>query len=279
MDALLERVRLWVEAAGIDVDIAFADERCTGPSEGTQTLLAIGPLTLSLTGAHQIPDQTKRTIQIIAELVWTEYQQTLAQSILVHEIRNPLAVVAGQVELLRREIGPHPRLASIERAVGRIEQQLKTSQGIPDGFWSEFAVAEVLDQILTDLAPLADGKHIRWLLAVKTVTVYWNRETFWQILFNLVKNAIEAAPPHGIVELGATSYEHGVRVWVKTHGVDIPPEVKARLFRQPASVKGPDRGVGLLLSRNLATESGAELVYDDKTGFTLLIPSRTSRQK
>ncbi|MCY0878520.1 MAG: HAMP domain-containing sensor histidine kinase [Firmicutes bacterium] len=277
-DMLSEELKMWFHALGL------ADESVANANHAAQAALDCGSassggsVSLKLTGSVDSWN-ADRVMQGMAELARMAFRQQWTLWTLVHEVRNPLSVMLAQVELLSREIGAHPRLESLARAIERIDRQLQAATGAPARSWSTFALAEALEPILTDLAPLAETKRLRWLIAVKGVSATWDQEAFWHIAFNLVKNAIEAAPVRGVVEVGADDDEHGARFWVKTPGVVIPPHVRSRLFSEPTSVKGPQRGLGLMLCRNLARELEAELSYTEDRGFVLAFPSKTSRQK
>lgn len=64
-----------------------------------------------------------------------------------------------------------------------------------------------------------------------------------RVLFNLVKNALEAVDPGETVTLGAGS--DGDFVWFSVHNASVmPPEVQLQLFSRAFSTKGRGRGLG-----------------------------------
>jgi signal transduction histidine kinase len=70
-------------------------------------------------------------------------------------------------------------------------------------------------------------------------------------MINLLKNALEATPVHGSVEVGVDSNSDTIRFWVKNDQV-IPEDIQAQLFQRSFSTKGTGRGIGTYSIRLLA---------------------------
>ncbi len=97
-----------------------------------------------------------------------------------------------------------------------------------------------------------------------------------RVLGNMVRNALEAAPPGGVVTLGFARDSSSCRFWVHNPGV-MPEKVRGRVFHRYFSTKGPDRGLGtysmkLLTEEYLRGEVG--FTSDERCGtrFTVTLP-------
>lgn len=64
-----------------------------------------------------------------------------------------------------------------------------------------------------------------------------------RVLVNMLKNALEATPAGGVVEVGVFESEGKVRFWVKNAG-EMPEHVRKQVFQRSFSTKGGDRGLG-----------------------------------
>lgn len=100
-----------------------------------------------------------------------------------------------------------------------------------------------------------------------------------RILGNMVKNALEASLPNGIVTLG-TSVDRGMlKLWVHNETV-IPKEYQQRIFQRDFSTKGTGRGLGTysmkLLGRFLSGEVSFSSSDESGTCFTLGLPLEVS---
>ena len=90
-----------------------------------------------------------------------------------------------------------------------------------------------------------------------------------QIVLNLVRNAREAvAERQGHIRIATRAVEQGVEITVADDGPGVPAEIRERLFTPFASGKATGSGLGLWLSRRLATRVGGSLDLIDNEGST-----------
>jgi C4-dicarboxylate-specific signal transduction histidine kinase len=203
----------------------------------------------------------------------------------VHELRQPLAGIKAIAQLVATS-ATDPGLV-IERA-GAIERYAEMMEALCDRLRAyarsepvrasagDVAVAvraalDLLKQLLrkppvsveTDLAPSLPP------VALDSVGVQ-------QVLINLVRNAREAvAEREGHIRIAARPAADGVEVTVADDGPGVPAEVRARLFTPFATGTATGSGLGLWLSRRLATDAGGSLELVDAPGgatFRLRLP-------
>jgi signal transduction histidine kinase len=212
---------------------------------------------------------------------------------MVHEVRNPLAVMRNYLELLGARLPPGDRVHEI--AV--LKQELDRVNGLLDAMTghgpAEPARPTDLHQVLDEIV-LAYGKTLfdaRGLTLavsfdpeVRLATPHAN--AIRQIVLNLLKNASEALPPGGSAELATARVfaEPGhrlVEISIADNGPGIPAEALERaaadIERDPAS----GRGHGLRNAMMLAQRMGAQLLLRRRTGggtaATLLVPALEPR--
>ncbi len=114
------------------------------------------------------------------------------------------------------------------------------------------------------------------------VTALADPQRTWQILSNLVSNALKFSPPDTAVQVRLRSGDGSVAVEVADHGPGVPAEQREMLFgrfaRLPSSVTTPGAGLGLFIARSLAEVQGGglELAGPSSEGggatFTLTLP-------
>ena len=103
-----------------------------------------------------------------------------------------------------------------------------------------------------------------------------------QILYNLVRNAIEASPPGKEVSVGIRRHAREIAVSVDDRGPGIPTKVLSRIFDPFFSTKQGDRdggmGLGLSVSQSLAEAMGGRIEVTSKPGtgsrFSAIFPLR-----
>jgi signal transduction histidine kinase len=97
-----------------------------------------------------------------------------------------------------------------------------------------------------------------------------------QVLYNLMKNAVEAAGPNGEVAVALAPSAYGVEVAVRDSGPGVPAAARARLFEPFFTTKPAGTGLGLAVSRGIALAHGGDIdVGAAESGgavFTLRLP-------
>jgi PAS domain S-box-containing protein len=97
-----------------------------------------------------------------------------------------------------------------------------------------------------------------------------------QVLVNLVKNAMQAMAPEGVLTLTTGSGPDAVWVAVSDTGCGIPPEKLSRIFEPFYTTKQTGSGLGLLIVQRIVQAHGGRIELDSRVGkgttFRLWIP-------
>jgi signal transduction histidine kinase len=79
--------------------------------------------------------------------------------------------------------------------------------------------------------------------AAADVTFASDKSLLARVLGNMIKNALEATPPEGVVTIGCDADDDNVDFWVHNESA-MPREVQLQVFQRSFSTKGQGRGVG-----------------------------------
>ena len=191
-----------------------------------------------------------------------------------HEIRNPLTVIYGFMQLLQQQLPEQERdryylpliLKEIERVNQIVTEMLMLSKpSIPN--YREVYLAELLHSIL----PLMNAEAM--LHGIQIVNrcspdtkIHVDMEQFKQILLNLMKNSIEAMSEGGVLTIESHIDSSSVHITVKDTGVGISPEYLVRIFDPFFSLKEKGTGLGLPISRRMVENHGGNLEVTSKIG-------------
>jgi len=186
-----------------------------------------------------------------------------AAATLAHEIRNPLTAIKSSIDCITEDLkagrspeGKHVDLAHSE--IRRLSELLERSLelGRPLEVRREPCdLNALLRKTIERLGPL-DGVRISTDLSGALPPVSADPELLVQLFANLLRNAVEASRDVKV----STSWEGGrAAVRVLSVGARIPGEVLPRLFEPFVSTKAKGTGLGLALSRKIATAHGAEI--------------------
>jgi two-component system OmpR family sensor kinase len=213
-----------------------------------------------------------------------------------HELRSPMTALSLQADRLdhaEMSDSARTRLATlrrgIERSRGLLEQLLSLArvQSASAPATEAVSVRHVFRQVLEDLMPLADSRHIDIGVVGETDAQVLIREVdLIALMKNLVDNAIRYTPEHGRVDLSVEISADTVEMAVTDSGPGITAEERGRIFDPFYRIPGneaPGSGLGLSIVSAIAERAGAVVTigYADEaarqgTRVTVRVPG--SRQ-
>jgi signal transduction histidine kinase len=196
-----------------------------------------------------------------------------------HELNNPLQVILGYLSL-NRDV-PDRRLAE---QLAAIEAEALHCKEIVEGLL-ELSRPGVSPTVV-DLRVLCDDVAVGLRLAGRPDAVdletsgealaLGDRPKLRQVIFNLVKNALEASGPEGRVAVVVGVSAMLAEVAIRDSGPGIAPDVRARLFEPFFTTKANGTGMGLAVSRAIALAHGGDIQATNGAAggavFTLRLP-------
>ena len=237
--------------------------------------------------AREITEQKKMEQKIQQ----TEKMVAMGQlaSGVAHEINNPLGIILCYVDLLKRQL--------LELPQGRQDLEVVEKQVIH------------CKQIVTDLLQFARGQEsvkepIQTNRIVQEVTQMFhhkfkknniqlqldlepdlpvikiNADKIKQVLVNLVMNALQAVPAHGLIQISSGVEPGEDRVWISIwdNGQGVPESIQSKIFDPFFSTKetGEGTGLGLAVSYGIVQDHGGEISLQSEKGswsrFTVFLP-------
>ena len=203
-----------------------------------------------------------------------------------HEINNPLGVILGYTRLLRKRADP-----ATADDLRIIEDETLRCREIVEGLLDlsrpmaaapqPVELRELADEVLARLreARLLDGVEVEVDGAAAT---RGHPPKLRQVLFNLVRNAAEAAGAGGRVEIRLGSSGDVAEASVSDSGPGIAPEVRSRLFEPFFTTKDHGTGLGLAVSQAIARAHRGSIEVDAAAAggarFTLRLPAAVGGQ-
>ena len=204
-----------------------------------------------------------------------------------HELRTPLALMQAQLELFSAEHpDARPETADLIRLLReqteRMTQMTKTLlemselRSVP--CTDRIELDPMAEEILTDLAPLAEKKGIA-LVCDGDGVMTGSDTLIYRLLFNLTENAIRYNRPNGTVRISIAEEETQIVVRVADSGCGIPEEYRRSIFQPFFRVdKSRSRayggvGLGLSLVWEIARLHGGEVLVEKSTeeGTTMAV--------
>lgn len=212
-----------------------------------------------------------------------------------HELRTPLNSIIGFTEIVlaqipgplneeqRRQLGMS--LSSARHLLHLINDLLdlaRVESGRVEPTIEEFDPADVIREAIDTIAPLAERKGLVLdELLELPVAIRTDRKMFFQVLLNLLNNAVKFTH-HGQVRLETRLVDGELVVSIRDTGIGITAEQMPMLFEAFRQVDGSARkryegtGLGLYLCRKLLNLLGGRIWVESEYGkssvFTFTIP-------
>lgn len=268
---------------GTVIDVSLARSRMALPPGGEERVV-------------EILRDVSSTRRLEEELLRSEKMAAVGKisSKVVHEIRNPLAAINLNVDLLAESLQAagatlvdpeaHEILDILKRETRRLSQiadeYLQFSR-LPPAAMREESINQIVRELSNLLRPELARRGVRLELELDPADppTRCDASMVRQALLNLVRNAVDAVEPRiGQVTLGTRRESDGTTlVEVRDNGRGIRAEDQARIFDPFYTTKRDGTGLGLALVLRAATEHEGRVVCRSTPGqgatFVLCLPS------
>jgi PAS domain S-box-containing protein len=208
-----------------------------------------------------------------------------------HDLKTPLNSIVAVPRLLReeRQLGPEADelLGIVERAGYRILSMVnlsldlyKMEQGSyifrPDAV----DLVDLAHKVMADVRVHAAAKEVRIELRAESPPYAWAEELLcYSLIANLLKNAVEASPPAGLVTIAlAAAPGGGVSMSIHNQGA-VPAAIRGNFFRKYATLgKASGTGLGAYSARLMARVQDGDVTMEtgEAAGTTLAVSLRAA---
>ena len=210
------------------------------------------------------------TEQAVAERSRREFTANVS-----HELKTPLQSIMGSAELLENGLVKQedvPQFVGVirteaARLVTLVEDIIHLSQ-LDEGIApakEQVNLLELARSAASTLWERAEERHIDLSVSGENLMVDGVRSFLYEMLYNLIDNAIKYNIDGGRVELSVSAGDTGITVSVKDTGIGIPPEYQARVFERffrvdkSRSKASGGTGLGLSIVKHIAQYHHADL--------------------
>ena len=194
-----------------------------------------------------------------------------------HEIRNPLASISGSIELLVRTPQLDPEsgalmeivLREVDRLNGLITELLEYARP-RERVLTPFDLSVLIEETLRVFAQDRTYAHVGTSFApaadAAPIEVQADPAQIRQVVWNLLRNAADAMPQGGEIEVTLGRTADFAEFVVEDGGKGMTPEEQERLFEPFFSTKTRGTGLGLATVHRIVSEHGGHILVDSTTG-------------
>lgn len=210
-----------------------------------------------------------------ASLERLEHERRYGVAAIAHELRTPVTVLRGRLEgvrdgVLTADKNEFEKLIGHADLLGKLIDDLQLLSLAEAGALqlerTDFFVQDFLQRLHADYLGKAEQKQIELTLHLPSemARVNADQQRLYQILSNLLNNALRHTPAHGNISVRLSIKAKTITLEVQDSGAGFTPEAMARAFER--FYRSPDRGrqrggsgLGLAISRSLVEAHGGRI--------------------
>lgn len=232
-----------------------------------------------------IEKQSAKAIQILMK------ENTQANSMLIHELRNPLSLIKATlqyIEMKHPEAKDYKYWSQLFDLVQDMENMLSEASllnSCTTPNMKENNLLTIIRDIVENYMPQAYNQKKSLLLkeAPECQSIissyYCDCAKIRQVISNLLKNALEATNPGGSIEV-IVSFKSGelqsmISIQINNNGQPIPKEDIDTIFLPFVTQKKEGTGIGLPFAKRVIENHGGSIQVnsnEELTSFTILLP-------
>lgn len=229
----------------------------------------------------RVDQQNKQIAQQVQELRQAETVRREFSANVSHELKTPLMSISGYAELMKNEmVRPQDvpefagriydeasRLTSLVQDIIEISKLDEKSGEMP---FETVDLYEVVQDISQNLTLPAKKRKVTVLTEGKSAEIYGVRHILYEMLYNLVDNAIKYNREGGYVRVRLEKEGEHVIFSVEDNGIGIPREEQERIFERfyrvdkSHSRKTGGTGLGLAIVKHGAVLHHAEILLNSE---------------
>jgi PAS domain S-box-containing protein len=195
-----------------------------------------------------------------------------------HELANPLNGMSLTIQLLEQRLSkqPNPPDSQVTATVQRLKNEISRLNQLSGQFrtisrrerynFQPTELAGLIDDVIKIQTPHFAQLNIQIEHCIPTdlPTVTVDRDKIKQALLNLVKNAAEAMPDGGKINIEVSTTPESVFIDITDSGTGIPLDIDA--FEPFLTTKKEGTGIGLVIVRQVVISHGGKISYHSRPG-------------
>lgn len=198
---------------------------------------------------------------------------------LAHEIRNPLAIIKGSLQVFLGERGPTERMSEeaaeltrvLNQEIDRLDRVIKALLDFGRPSPAEMRAVDV-DKVIAETLTLTGKYALKQGVEVTATSgpplpeIHADADKLKQVLVNLIQNAVQSMPLGGTVRVGAQRQADGISITVADEGTGITKEELGRVFDPFHTTRDGGTGLGLTIVHRIVDQHNGTIAVDSEPG-------------
>jgi signal transduction histidine kinase len=256
---------------------------------------SVNPILLERTIRYAVRQQhnQNRLEDLVKQVTRLEQLKTDMIRIAAHDLRTPLTVMSGYIDMLRDELDSqlaehqHGYLDELKTAIARMRRivgdilSLERIAETSGGYTDPINFSRLLAEIYETYATRAE-QDFTLDMPPDPVTVYGAEAELREAIENLFSNAVKYTPPEGSITVSLSADSDVALFTIKDTGYGIPEQMQDKLFqpfyraktRETRKIEGT--GLGLHLVKNIVERHNGQIYfessYEKGSTFGFMLP-------
>ncbi len=229
---------------------------------------------------HQQVNRQNEEIQIaFTSLELSHQENNRIIRIVAHDLKNPVSTINNLVfSMLRKNLS-----ADLKEIFLLIKTASSNSMVLINDALLQKKNAAVIRKELVDMKSLleycvgllqakANEKNQHLTLQAEDVSAMLNRQKMWQVISNIVTNAIKFSPEHAAIDIKLQRRDSSILLSVQDKGIGIPENLKDKIFAMSPEASRPGTfgeksyGLGLSISQKIIEEHQGKMWFESIDG-------------
>jgi two-component system sensor histidine kinase HydH len=219
----------------------------------------------------EIRDKTNKLIQAERLSAIGEISARLA-----HDLRNPLTVIKGTVEIIKaknKKIDTEfssKQIEMMERAVSRMSNQIdevldfvkiQTLHATKNSLFETIGLSVTKIKKSTDFSINVVGNNVRFVYDADKLEV---------VLDNVITNAVEAINEKGQIDIRVIDNSNEIVIEIEDSGTGVPEELLTKIFEPLFTTKQRGTGLGLASCKRIIEQHGGSINVKSKPSMFII---------
>jgi len=238
---------------------------------------------------QELDTQSKRLIETEENLRVADRLAVLGEltASLAHEVRNPLGSIKGSAKLLGEDqLEPHEKKEVAEILVKEADRMNQVVENYLNAARTGSKTTQTfqLNEIVTSIQKLLAEKIRKYDITFSVrlpnnpITLTMDRNHLYQILLNILLNAIDAMPRGGNISFSATLEEHILTLKIADEGEGMSQEELARIWETFYTTKEAGTGLGLPIVKRIVEENDGDISVESEPGAGTTVTIKLPQQ-
>jgi len=222
----------------------------------------------------ELREKNKRLVQVERLSAIGELSARLA-----HDLRNPLTVIKGVVEIsktkskIQQNNFSEKQLEMMERAVARMSNQIDDVLEFVKIQSLRTSRNSLLETLGMSLAKVQKSNDVKIIIPEKDVECVYDADKIEVVFDNLIANALQSINDNGCITIRIIDLENDVIIDIEDSGPGVSNDIISKIFEPLFTTKKKGTGLGLASCKSIIEQHGGSISVKNKPSvFTIKLP-------